>query len=73
MSCEEAWNRVRELAGESAKIHQAYAALVGPPAFMKVLSVTPEVSQAIAEARKLCNQADEALSSAMQAANRAQH
>ncbi len=59
MSCKEAWNRVRELAGESSKIHQAYAALVGPPAFMKVLSVTPEVSQAIAEARTLTTTASE--------------
>ena len=67
MSCEEAWNRVRELGGQSANAHQAYATLV------KNMSVTPEVSWAIAEARERFNQADEVLGSAMRAAVRAQH
>lgn len=73
MSCEELWKRVRELGGESAKAHQAYLALVGPPQFMKVLSVTLDESQAIEEARQKCNRADEALSRAIKAAIRAQH
>ena len=73
MSCEEAWNRVRKLGGQSAHAHQAYAALVGPAAFTKVLLVKPAMSLAIAEARERCNQADELLGSAMQAAIRAQH
>ncbi len=73
MSCEEAYNRVRELGGESAKAHQSYSALVGPPNFMKVLPVTPEESRAIKEAVERCNQVDEALSAAMKAAYRAQH
>ena len=71
MSCEEAWNRVRELGGQSATAHKAYAALVGPPAFT-VLSGTPKVSRVIADAQELCNQADEVLSSAMRAAFMAQ-
>ena len=73
MSCEEAWNRVRKRGGQAANAHQAYAALVGPAAFTNVLSLKPEVSWAIAEARERCNQADELLSSAMKAAIRAQH
>ena len=73
MSCEEAWNRVRELGGQSANAHQAYAALVGPPAFMKVLSAKPAMSLAITEARERCNHADEVLDSAMQAAIKAHH
>ena len=73
MSCEEAWNRVRELGGQSAKAHQAYRALVKSPELMKVLSVMPEMSRVISEARERFNQADEALSSAMQAAIGAQH
>jgi len=73
MSCEEAWERVRQPGAESAKAHQAYAALVGPPEFMKVQPVTPEESQGIAEARQQCNRADEVLSNAMQAAIKAQH
>ena len=67
MSCEEAWNRVRELAGQAADAHQAYAALV------VALSLKPAMSLTIAEARERCNQADQALGSAMQAAIRAQH
>ena len=66
MSCEEAWNRVRELAGQAANAHQAYAALV------VALSVKPETSLLIPEARERCNQADQVLGSAMQAALRAQ-
>ena len=73
MSCEEAWNRVRKLGGQAANAHQAYAALVGPPALTMVLFATPEVSWAIAEARERCNQADEVLSSVMKASIRAQH
>ena len=66
MSCEEAWNRVRELAGRAANAHQAYTALV------KALPLTTETILVIAEARERCNQADQALGSAMQAATRAQ-
>ena len=66
MSCEEAWSRVRELAGRAANAHQAYAALV------KTLPVTTETILVIAEAREQGNQADQALGSAMQAAIRAQ-
>ena len=73
MSCEEAYKRVRELGGESAKAHQAYSALVGPPNFMKVLPMTPEEIQAIKEAVERCNEVDEALSAAMKAAYKAQH
>ena len=73
MSCEEAWNRVRELGGESAKAHQAYSALVGPPNFMKVLPVTPEESQAIKEAVERCSQVDEAFHAARLAAIAEQH
>ena len=73
MSCEEEWNRVRELGGQSATAHEAYVALVGPLEFMKVLPATPELSRIIAEARERCNQFDEVLSSAMEAAIRAQH
>ena len=73
MSCEEAYKRVRELGGESARAHQAYSALVGPPNFMKVLPMTPEEIQAIKEAVERCNQVDEALSAAMKAAYKAQH
>ncbi len=72
MSCEEAWKRVRELAGRAANADQAYAALVKSPELMKTLSVTPEMSRVIGEARKRCNQADQVLGSAMQAAIRAQ-
>ena len=72
MSCERAWNQVREFGGNSATAHQAYAALVGPSVFMKVLSATPAMSWTIAEARERCNRADDALCSAMQAAIRAQ-
>ena len=73
MSCEEAYNRVRELGSKSAKAHQDYAALVGPPNFMKVLPMTPEESRAIKEAVERCNEVDEALSAAMKAAYKAQH
>ena len=73
MSCEEAWNRVRELGGQSGNAHQAYVALVKPPELIKTLSARPEMSLVIAEARERCNQADEMLRSAMQAAIRAQH
>ena len=72
MSCEEAWNRVRELGGQAANAHQAYAALVGPLEFTKILTATPEMSRVIAEARERCNQADQMLGSAMQAGIRAQ-
>ncbi len=67
MSYEEAWNRVRQLAGQSADAHQAYVGLV------KALSVTLETSLAIAEARERCNHADQVLGSAMQVASREQH
>ena len=66
MSCEEAWNRVRELAGRAANAHQAYAALVN------TLPLTTETILVVGEARERCNQADQALGNAMQAAIRAQ-
>ena len=67
MSCEEAWNRVRELLDEAAKAHEAYEALV------KALPLLPETSQVIVEARERYSQADEMLLSEMQEAMRAQH
>ena len=67
MSCEEAWNRVRELVDEAANAHRAYATLV------KALPLLPETSLVIVEARERYNQADEMLLSEMQAAMRAQH
>jgi len=73
MSCEKAWNRVRELGGQAAAVHKVYVALVGPLASINGLSVTPEVSRAIAETRERYNQADEAFGSAIQAAIREQH
>ena len=72
MSCEEVWSRVRELGGQAANAHQAYAELVKSPELTKTLSATPEMSRVIGEARERCNQADQALGSAMQAAIRAQ-
>jgi hypothetical protein len=65
MSCEDEWKRVRELAGRAANAHQAYA-------LVKALSLTPETSLVIAEARERSNRADQALGGAMQAAIRAQ-
>lgn len=66
MSCEEAWNRVRQLAGQSANAHQAYATLV------KALPLTTETSVVIVGARERYKQADDMLCSARQTANRAQ-
>ena len=66
MSCEETWIRVRELARRAANAHEAYAALA------KTLPLPPKTSLPFAEARERCNQADQALRSAMQTAIRAQ-
>lgn len=65
MSCEDAWNQVRELADRAAKAHLEYAALV------KALPLMPETSLDIAEEQFRCNQADRALGRALQAAIRA--
>jgi hypothetical protein len=73
MSCEEAWRPVKKAGSESANAHKAYLELIGPPKFMKVLPVTSAESQAIDEARAICEQADEALSEAIRIAIKAQH
>ena len=73
MACEEAWKRFRELGVESAKVHEAYAALVGSPEFMRALTLTPEESRAIEEAVQRCNQVDEAFHAARLAAMAEQH
>ncbi len=68
MNLDDRWKRVHELRAESAKAHQAYLALVGPPELMKMLPTTPEESRAIEKALERCNQVDEALSAAMKVA-----
>ena len=73
MTCEEAWKRFRELGAECAKVHQAYAAIVGSPEFMEVLSLTPEQNRAIEEAVVRYNQVDEAFHAARLAAIAEQH
>ncbi len=73
MTCEEAWKRFRELGVECAKVHQAYAALVGSPEFMEVLTLTPEKNRAIEEAVERCTQVDEAFHAARLTAIAEQH
>lgn len=73
MACEEAWKRFRELGVECAKAHEAYAALVGSPELIKVLTFTPEESRAIDEAQERLNQVDEAYHAARLAAIAEQH
>ena len=73
MACEEAWKRFRELGVECARAHEAYAALVGSPEFMKVLTLSPEESRAIEEAAERCKQVDEAFHAARLAAIAEQH
>ncbi len=73
MTCEEAWKRFRELGVECARVHQAYAALVGSPELMEALTLTPEESRAIEEAVDRCNQVDEAFQAARLTAIAEQH
>ncbi len=73
MTCEEAWKRFRKLGIECAKAHQAYAALVGSPELMEVLTLTPEQNRAIEEAVVRCTQVDEAFHAARLAAIAEQH
>ncbi len=73
MACEEAWKRFRELGAKCATVHESYAALVGSPAFVNALALTPEEITAIDEAVERCNQCDEEFQAARLAAIAEQH
>ena len=73
MACDEAWKRFRELGVECARVHQAYAALVGSPEFTSGLALTPEESRAIDEAAQRCTQCDTSFQAARLTAIAEQH